>query len=537
MKDSSRQILYGLAVFGLMAVVAALTGQPASAPLVAAPAAVQPLDRVPADAGLVAHLQAGDLWNHPLLAETRKSYGANGDKLLMKAEKELGFAFDNVAAVTFHYPKFPAGPGDELLFVLQITTKKPYDKAAVFSGFRAKDAQETDGVVALKEDLRLVLVGETQFAVVHDSLVGEFRKGGPAAKDGVLADTLKAAREGKHTLTFGIDPSGLPAEIFASALAELQPFLPLLKSKAISVQMALDTELTVKVKFVGENEEKATDAERALNLLVKLGDSFLTPVVKSETPTEEVKSLLPALTELLRRLKAVKATRDGAVTSATIAFKADPALAKPIVAAILLPQMAAARAKSSNNLKQIGLAMHNYLDAYKGFPAAAIVDKKGKPLLSWRVAILPFVEQDQLYNEFHLDEAWDSDHNKKLIAKMPNLYALPGGMGKPGETNYRVFVGKGAAFDMVVSATIRDFTDGTSNTLLAIEAAEAVTWTKPEEMEFDPKNPVKKYFRYANAVCTVLLGDGSVRAISEKVDEKILKLLIQRDDGTPIPEY
>ena len=120
----------------------------------------------------------------------------------MKAEKELGFAFDNVAAVTFHYPKFPAGPGDELLFVLQITTKKPYDKAAVFSGFRAKDAQETDGVVALKEDLRLVLVGDMQFAVVHDSLVGEFRKGGPAAKDGVLADTLKAAREGKHTLTF-----------------------------------------------------------------------------------------------------------------------------------------------------------------------------------------------------------------------------------------------------------------------------------------------------------------------------------------------
>src|SRR5207302_1956982 len=100
-------------------------------------------------------------------------------------------------------------------------------------------------------------------------------------------------------------------------------------------------------------------------------------------------------------------------------------------AALLLPavqkvRMAAGRTRSANNLKQMALATINYADAFGRAPAAAICDKNGKPLLSWRVAILPFIEQDNLYKQFHLDEPWDSDHNKKLLARMPNVYALPG---------------------------------------------------------------------------------------------------------------
>src|SRR5262249_54155708 len=91
-------------------------------------------------------------------------------------------------------------------------------------------------------------------------------------------------------------------------------------------------------------------------------------------------------------------------------------------AGLLMPavqkvRMAAGNAQGQNNLKQIALAMHNYNDAYNGkLPAHAIYSKDGKkPLLSWRVAILPFIEQDNLYQQFHLDEPWDSEHNKKLI--------------------------------------------------------------------------------------------------------------------------
>ena len=85
----------------------------------------------------------------------------------------------------------------------------------------------------------------------------------------------------------------------------------------------------------------------------------------------------------------------------------------------------AARSQCINNLKQIGLAMHNYHAMHKTFPPAYTVDKAGKPLLSWRVLILPYLEQDALYKEFHLDEPWDSEHNRALIDRMPATYRCP----------------------------------------------------------------------------------------------------------------
>jgi hypothetical protein len=226
------------------------------------------------------------------------------------------------------------------------------------------------------------------------------------------------------------------------------------------------------------------------------------------------------------------------VTTAKASLKADPELVRPIVALVLRPQMASARLQSANNLKQIGLALHNYHDVNGVLPAAAIVDKKGKPLLSWRVAILPYVEQDNLYKQFKLDEPWDSEHNLKLAKTIVKVYQLPYGDSKPGMTHYRAFVGNGAAFDMVQGIKFAQFTDGTSNTLLAFEAAESVPWTKPDEIEFDPQKPMLKHLRFeGNKVCQLLFADGSVRAVPNTLAENILKLIIQRDDGMPIPDF
>ncbi|MCL4191413.1 MAG: DUF1559 domain-containing protein, partial [Thermoguttaceae bacterium] len=98
-----------------------------------------------------------------------------------------------------------------------------------------------------------------------------------------------------------------------------------------------------------------------------------------------------------------------------------------VLVALLLPAVQAAReaarrSQSMNNLKQIGLAMHNYYDSYRTLPAQANYDPQGKPLLSWRVQLLPFLEQQALYAQFHQDEPWDSAHNKTLIDKMPPVY-------------------------------------------------------------------------------------------------------------------
>ena len=85
-----------------------------------------------------------------------------------------------------------------------------------------------------------------------------------------------------------------------------------------------------------------------------------------------------------------------------------------------------------NNLKQIGLAMHNYHDVHRTLPPAYHADASDRPLLSWRVLILPYLEQDALYREFHLNEPWDSDHNKKLIERIPAVYQSPGSAAGPG---------------------------------------------------------------------------------------------------------
>src|SRR5260370_3576959 len=153
---------------------------------------------------------------------------------------------------------------------------------------------------------------------------------------------------------------------------------------------------------------------------------------------------------------------------------------------------AAARSQSANNTKQIGLAMHNYNDTHNSFPAHAIYSKDGKtPLLSWRVAILPYLEQDALYREFKVDEPWDSPHNKKLISKMPVNYK-PGGAGtkEVGKTYYQVVTGPDTVFDGAKKMKLQDIKDGTSNTLMAIEAKDPVVWSKPEDLKM-PKDKDK----------------------------------------------
>src|SRR5262249_44520591 len=101
---------------------------------------------------------------------------------------------------------------------------------------------------------------------------------------------------------------------------------------------------------------------------------------------------------------------------------------------------------SSNNLKQIALAVINFSDANSGRMPADITDKSGKALLSWRVAILPYIEEDKLFKEFKRDEPWDSENNKKLIAKMPKVYAPVRVKAKEGEAFYQVVSGEETLF-------------------------------------------------------------------------------------------
>jgi hypothetical protein len=192
---------------------------------------------------------------------------------------------------------------------------------------------------------------------------------------------------------------------------------------------------------------------------------------------------------------------------------------------------------NANKLTQIVLAMHTYHDVYKRFPAQAIYSKDNKtPLLSWRVAILPSIGEVALYNQFRLDEPWDSTHNKALLSRMPTVYAAPAGLeaSDPTTTYFQVFTGPNTVFDDPRGKPLTSITDGTSNTFLVVDAGTAVLWTKPEDLPFVPTAPLPKLGGRFNDGFHAALADGRVAFIrngSPCATEVNLRAMITANGG------
>jgi hypothetical protein len=213
-----------------------------------------------------------------------------------------------------------------------------------------------------------------------------------------------------------------------------------------------------------------------------------------------------------------------------------------VLVALLLPAVQAAReaarrAQSMNNLKQIMLALLIHHDMRNAYPAHASYSDDGKPLLSWRVHILPFIEQQELYDRFNLDEPWDSPHNRELIPLMPDLFLDPssGLTVADGKTHYVGPVGEGLMFDGTAEGrSIRTITDGTSNTIAVIQVSDenAVVWTEPDDWELDANDPLAGIgsMRAGNIFLTGFC-DGSVQVISLDVNPTTFRHLLTIDGG------
>jgi hypothetical protein len=192
------------------------------------------------------------------------------------------------------------------------------------------------------------------------------------------------------------------------------------------------------------------------------------------------------------------------------------------------------RARCSNNLKQIGLALHNYHDVYSKFPAVASFDKNNKPLLSWRVHLLPYLDQEALYKEFRLDEPWDSEHNKKLVARMPAVFRCPVSRTAPGQTTYLAPVGKETMFSGENKPLrMADVFDGSSNTIFVVDADDknAVPWTKPADLAYDSRKPWSGLIGHHGESCVALFVDGSVHVLTPKIPPERLHALFTRAGG------
>jgi RNA polymerase sigma factor (sigma-70 family) len=170
-------------------------------------------------------------------------------------------------------------------------------------------------------------------------------------------------------------------------------------------------------------------------------------------------------------------------------------------------------------------AMRNYHDDKGSLPPAVLTNiGKDKALLSWRVALLPYLDEEALYKEFRLDEPWDSEHNKKLLDKMPSIYGDEG-----NETAYQVFVGPDAAFDDFLGSKPRklsDITDGESRTILLAVGARRVPWTKPADLRYLSDKPLPKLGGQFKEGFHVAVADGSVFFVPSKFNEKALRAFI-----------
>jgi hypothetical protein len=194
------------------------------------------------------------------------------------------------------------------------------------------------------------------------------------------------------------------------------------------------------------------------------------------------------------------------------------------------------RSMSILNLKQIGFAAAMYASTYNNaFPPAAILND-GKPFVSWRVLLLPFIEEADLYKKYRMDEPWDSVNNLEVAKKMPKVYKTP---SRPDDskTCYMMFTGDGAplnARNIGSNVPMAVFTNGARNTILVAEVGpeKAVPWTKPEDLPFDPASPLTALGQIPEEGFLAAMADGSVHRF--QVDNATLKSLIQPNRGKEI---
>jgi hypothetical protein len=262
----------------------------------------------------------------------------------------------------------------------------------------------------------------------------------------------------------------------------------------------------------------------------------------SRLPSSAVfmRHLQPSVVSVSRTADGVELTARNTLPGASMTTVA-PVVAITMVRTVHPARQAAVRVQGANQLKQIELALLNFEQANRGFPAGYSADANGKPLLSWRVYILPYIEQDALFRAFHLDEPWDSPHNKALIAKMPREYRAPNSKAKPGMTNY---LGVGGADGIFVrpepgnhrGTPFAKISDGASNTILTVEVPDesAVIWTKPGDFAPNKKDPTKGLVGPRSDGFQAGFADGSVRFIPRNVAPATLRALFTKSGGEPV---
>jgi hypothetical protein len=190
--------------------------------------------------------------------------------------------------------------------------------------------------------------------------------------------------------------------------------------------------------------------------------------------------------------------------------------------------------------RYFALAAHNYRDEHGRLPPAFHASPQGRPLLSWRVLLLPYIEQKALYDRLHLEEPWDSPHNVKLLKEMPRDYAAPHGAMQPGpsHTYWHVFVGESTAFTGAQGLRYpQDIPDGPENTILFVLGGPAVLWTKPDDIVYGPDIPLPNLYNVRPRGFFAAMCDARTYFVEKGVSERNVRAAITRNGAEKLDPF
>jgi uncharacterized protein DUF1559 len=497
---------------------------------------------------LFAHLKAKDIFQSDIFKEIKQAVAKAGatadwDDLEGKFTKEVGVKPTDIDSAAMWVTEIPMDGRGAPKFIAIVVATKAFDKAAITAAAKAK--AEAGGFYSMGRDGLMHFPDDKTLVALSPNLKQRYLDGYAKGRTGWPMTAELAAAAGRHTLYAVGHMPEVPKDL--RKIAEDQGFGEAFSARSMTLTADLKgRELSVAARVSFPDADSAGKAKQSVQQGITMATGFLDQVMSGQMAPELIKEfgvVMPAIKEAHRALKAAKVEVSGSDLTVAGTYKADFDIGAMVAEAVKKFRGTAEKMTASNNLLQIGLALHNHHDAIGRLPIHAVGPKgmllknaNDKPLLSWRVAILPYIEQGNLYKQFNLDESWDSAHNKKLIEQMPKIYA-PLKPGKPGYTHLQMVVGPNAM--QPPSARLTDITDGTSNTIAVVEAAEPVIWTKPDDVMLTgkelPKDLKKKFGGLSPGGFNVVMWDGSVKFVKDSINEKTLGLLLNPRDNQPIP--
>jgi prepilin-type processing-associated H-X9-DG protein len=205
--------------------------------------------------------------------------------------------------------------------------------------------------------------------------------------------------------------------------------------------------------------------------------------------------------------------------------------------AVQAAREAARRMQCSNNMKQIAIALHNYHAVYDSLPPAFTVDDQGNRLHSWRTLILPFMEEQDIYDQIDLSKPWNHPDNELAMESIVPSYRCPSSTLPPGHTTYVAVVDPNGVFSGSNANTFNKISDGTSNTVMVAEArqSQSVHWMEPKDLDLNGfvdsmKRPSSGQDRHPHtAGANAALADGSVRFFSNSIEPETIRALVTKD--------